>query len=343
MSTIIGNPIIAGSPLPSLNNPAVVGDVRYGKGFIDSQGDAQVGTVPDYVGQTDTGSVTPVDTGANGLYKSMIEGNVTEIVDNGLTALRTNAQYLNSSLIKVSLPNAVSVMSSSFNSCPKLTGIINLPLVTSNLQFVRSLQRTVVLNVGDIFRLYNESLCDHIWAPNCCTLSSGYQFYGYGHHLRTAQIDNCTALNFIASGGQNNNFAALVLRQSTLIPLSSTGLNRGTDFHFYVPSSLVNDYKTATNWVSYAQYFVGIDQDTTGTVGTTFTPTFTAQNIDHWDQVDLQSYSVGTVDSATGAITPTYDGRLLIRGLDSSNNVVHVTYLQIGTGFNEAQNLIDPV
>jgi hypothetical protein len=164
----------------------------------------------------------------------------------------------------------------------------------------------------------------------------------------TQRAANLKTLEFFSidtiSGGYSANgcpnFDTVILRQNTGVPLKSTGF--ASIVKFYVPKNLIGSfYSTATNWTTYynAGRVISIDEDTTATVGTAFTPTTTAQGIVSWDQVDLQSYSVGTVDTTTGTITPTHDGRLLIRGLDSNSDIVHVTYIQIGTGFDEEENL----
>jgi len=135
---------------------------------------------------------------------------------------------------------------------------------------------------------------------------------------------------------------ALIIRNSSATLRSGSALD-GTAIasgngYIYVPAADVSSYQARTNWATYANQIKGIDEDTTCNKGQTFTPT-TSATVDHWDQVDLQSYSVGNIDTATGAITPTHDGRLLIRGLDANDEIVHVTYLQIGTGFDEEANL----
>ena len=323
--------IPTGTPLPALTDPASASDILDGKEAIDGQGQVLTGTL-----------VPPVDTGANGLYKAMIEENVTEIVDEGLTVLRPYAQYGNTSLVTISLPNVLQVGANAFSSCNNLTGIIDFSSAAlAAAIFTNSLRLTVVIKAKTSAYLTNESKYIHGWFPNITDITGArYQIFSKNHVLKTLQCDNNSSINFTACNGQHNNFVALILRKQTMTNLSAVGTlaHSSTDFHIYVPAPLVNDYKTATNWTTYASLMVGIDEDTTGTVGTPFTPT-TSATVDHWDKIDLQSYSVGTVDTTNGSITPTHDGRLLIRGLDSSDNIVHVTYLQIGTGFDEEANL----
>lgn len=322
--------------LPPLTNPATDSEVVDGYEYYDDQGVAQTGSF-----------VPPVDTGANGLYKSMIAEDLTEIVDDGITQLRQYAQSYNTSLVKVSLPNLETTGIRCFLGCSNLTGIINVPKATLNqYMFIYGGRRTVVLYAKELlaYALAGDSINTityrHLWLPNEVIWSGSNMFDR--NSVTTVQADLVTSIN--ASGFAGGRITALILRNPNGTRLT-TSLNNISTRKIYVPKSLYSTfYATETNWVALynAGAIIPIDEDTTATVGTMFTPTATA-TVDHWDQVDLQSYSVGTVDTTTGAITPTHDGRLLIRGLDSSNNILHVTYLQIGTGFDEEQNLLENI
>ena len=342
---IIGNAIyLGGTPLPTLTNPAVAGDIRYGKQSIDGDGELLTGTIPDYEGETDTGSVIPVDTGADGLYKSMIEGNVTEIIDDTLMSIREDAQTNNTSLVKVSLPNVTSVGQNAFRGCSSITGVVDLRNASIRANaFYGALRRTVVLKIASNSQGIDYSKVVHLWIPDGYSRGANYEYYNMSNTKSIQYDDMKSSFSFVMCGGLTA-LKAFVVRKNTLISLAGAGLS-GYDssvFRFYVPSALLNDYKTATNWTAYASLMVGIDEDTMCAVSTTFIPTTSAVGIDHWDVVDLQSYTTySAFDSTIGAVTTNHDGRLLIRGLDSNGDIKHVTYLQIGTGFDEEANLAD--
>ena len=101
------------SPLDP-NDAAGASDILNGKKAYDDQGVEIDGTL-----------VPPVDTGANGLYKSMIEENVTEIVDDALTSIRSGNQYQNGNLVKLSIPNVTKIGAAAFYQC-NITGYIDL-------------------------------------------------------------------------------------------------------------------------------------------------------------------------------------------------------------------------
>ena len=161
------------------------------------------------------------------------------------------------------------------------------------------------------------------------------------------QFDSVSTIggNYFVSGSSIN---TIVIRTPTMCALTSA-LNAGNYVlggtgKIYVPYALISNYSTATNWVTNYNrgQIKAINQDATCSTGDTFTPTTTATGVDHWDVIALQSYTTySAFDSSTGAVTTSHDGRLLIRGRDANDEILHVTYLQIGTGFDEAQNLLE--
>lgn len=329
--------IPTGTPLPPLTDPASASDILDGKEAIDGQGQKLTGTL-----------VPPVDTGENGLYKAVMSNEATQFISDEITSLDGEyALAYRTNLVKVSLPNLETMGESCFRYCSNLTGIVNMPKATlEDMSFLHGGRRTIVLYVKELKSgalqgaTINTATYNHLWMPNEVKWyngATGRDMFSR-NAVSTVQIDNIPSISGKIFGGDK--ITALILRNPNGTTLAAALSNISTR-KIYVPKSLYSTfYATETNWVTL--YNAGgikpIDEDTTATVGTAFTPTTTA-TVDHWDQVDLQSYSVGTIDTTTGAITPTHDGRLLIRGLDSSDNIVHVTYLQIGTGFDEEANL----
>ena len=98
----------------------------------------------------------------------------------------------------------------------------------------------------------------HFDFPVCTTLGQ-YCFYGNAR-LETLKIpsvtsipanslNNCTKLKWIQIGGTSDRIVTVV---------SSAGLNTCSALTaIYVPDALVNDYKTASNWSSYANKIKG--------------------------------------------------------------------------------------
>lgn len=241
---------------------------------------------------------------------------------------------------------------------------INLPNVTQILHTIGTYVKTLVMeNLQTVVTrmFYNNTSLVNVWcpimagAPNArntgmqrhfsgCTkiehlYLSKWKYIGYDSFynntsLKSLTFDDLITLSNIGSAPLD----ALIIRNSSTTlsgttVISNTGIGTGNGY-IYVPSASISYYKTATNWSTFESKFIGIDEDTTVNVGTQFTPATTASGIVSFDKYDLQSYSTGSINTSTGAITPTYDGRCLIRGYDSNGNIVHVTYLQIGTGYS---------
>ena len=142
------------------------------------------------------------------------------------TSIKNNAFYGCTSLTTINFPVATSVGSSAFRNCKALT-TINFPVATS---------------------IENNTFYD-------CT------------SLTTINFPVATSVGNRAFYGCSE-LTALILRNSTICTLSNTnaftGCTKitGTGGYIYVPSSLVDAYKTATNWVTYASKFRALEDYT---------------------------------------------------------------------------------
>lgn len=342
--------------VPTMTNPAAVTDVVLGKEYIDGQGQKQTGDF-----------VPPVDTGANGLYKAILEGTAEgDVYNEEITTLREYALANCSELTSLSLPNVTSIEAYALQNCtnlksisfPKLktvgrewiancsslTGAIYLPeLRTFGINvFSGALSKTCVINfpktTSGLGYYLRSNKAQHIWSINNDSINGADSTT-----MLTLQMDNLSSMNSGTFQNSTSVTHTLVMRKNNVVTLAGTlkgQFETGKNGIVYVPADLVESYNT-TNWtVLYNEgRIIGINEDTTATVGIEFVPT-TSASITRWDKVDLQSYDVGTLDTASGAITPTHDGRLLIRGFDANDNIVHCTYLQIGTGFDEEANAL---
>jgi len=326
--------IPTGTPLPALTDPASASDILDGKEAIDGQGQVLTGTL-----------VPPVDTGANGLYKAMIQGEITSINDSTLTsaqnfaltgmqsvifkeATRARSPASVTALQTYIVPKLAAFETRMFSGCTNLKNVW-CPIATGAKGAGHTGNQRLFLSCSKIEHLY----------------LGGWEYIGYwafdgASSLKSLTFDNL--MTFSNQGGAPAIETLIIRKSDTTLQVKSalTGTKIASgEGYIYVPAADVSSYQARTNWTTYANQIVGIDEDTTCAVGQTFVPTTTATGIDHWDMVDLQSYSAGTVDTTNGSITPTHDGRLLIRGLDANDEIVHVTYLQIGTGFDEEANL----
>lgn len=165
-----------------------------------------------------------------------IDSNVTSIVGyacRGLSKLKT-----------VNLPNATSIGTYAFYYCTAMTSI-NAPKVTSlgTYAFYNSAIKSV-----------NFPLATSV--PTQC-------FYSCNSLIKA---DFGVASSIAASGFAYAELEALILRRTSAIctlanknALVDTPIEKGTGF-VYVPAALVDAYKSASNWSTFAAQFRAIEE-----------------------------------------------------------------------------------
>ena len=183
----------------------------------------------------------------------MIDGSVTAVSDADITYIRDHAFSDCSSLASVDLPAATEAGMNAFSECSSLASV-NLPLVTklgqSCFQYCESLTDAHFLKLASI--------------PNMC-------FYGCSH-LKKVKADvatsvfnafqNCTLLEVLdILGGSSwtfnanlgsTNLKSLVIRATDGVMSCGSSTYFNAQASIYVADSLVDAYKSATNWSDIA-------------------------------------------------------------------------------------------
>ena len=175
--------------------------------------------------------------GDEALIDSIIERNITEFMDNRLTRLSSYA----------------------FDGCKKLT-LVDCPEVTdAATASMRNCNALTSVNFPSLVTIGNYAL-----------MSCG---------LTTVDFPKLTSMGnyvFIWTGSK---LKAVILRSPTMCSLggvdsfTSTGISSGVGY-IYVPRDLLDTYKAATNWSTYAAQFRAledytVDGTTTGELDTT--------------------------------------------------------------------------
>lgn len=170
----------------------------------------------------------------------------TNVNGEGITFNHGYAFYGQKKLKRVSLPNVTNIPAYCFDSC--------LALVEVNISKVDT--------VGSRNCFNSCTSLEEITLPLLKTLTMA-NFNGCTK-LKKVDLPVCTAI----TGGQNFNncssLETLILRSTTMCTLSKTndftnsGIANGTGY-IYVPSALVDSYKSATNWSTYAEQFRAIE------------------------------------------------------------------------------------
>lgn len=155
---------------------------------------------------------------------AVIDGSIVETSGNA-ASIRAYAFYKCSTLTTADFPVATSLGSSAFYGCSKLT-TVNAPVAT---------------NIG------TYAFC------NCSTLTKVN--FTVATRIGGNAFDSCKALT------------ALILRSEVICTLSgisafySTPIYSGTGY-IYVPRALVDSYKAASNWSTYAAQFRALEDYT---------------------------------------------------------------------------------
>lgn len=218
----------------------------------------------------------------------LISGTLLEYASNNLTIIRDYAFYYNNTIKAISAPNVKSIAKYAFYKTTYLQ-TITIPSVTSIREqafynsAVREINVPVLTTLGDkafygcsLLTTFNAPLIETLGSnafQNCSKLqtvhipnikSISHYCFSSCSKLESIDLHNCTAINHYAFQSCNA-LASLILRSSTLCTLgvyvfsSTSPIALGTGY-IYVPSALLEDYKTATNWSDYASQFKTIEE-----------------------------------------------------------------------------------
>ena len=163
-----------------------------------------------------------------------------------------------SGLTEVSIPNATSIGTQSFQSCNKLTSV-SFPKATSigtyafySCSKLTSVSFPVATSIGDS-AFHSCSKLTSVSIPNATSID--YSAFQSCSGLTEVSFPVATSIGSGAFNGCRKLTTIYVgTNTSTVCTLSSTSAFTGCTnlTNIYVPASLVDSYKSATNWSSYA-------------------------------------------------------------------------------------------
>lgn len=159
---------------------------------------------------------------SNEIANSILDRTITELVSDEITYVGNYALSNCSNLTTVKLPNLSSTGQYSFQQCSRLA---------------------------------------EVYVPKLGAV--GYSAFYSCRGLKKIKIDVVTNFNTISM--RNSGIETLILTNENEISTSSninaftdTPIASGTGY-IYVPATLIEEYKTATNWVTYAEQFRAIE------------------------------------------------------------------------------------
>ena len=219
--------------------------------------------------------INTIDTlGDDAVFDSIINGTITEFKDDAVAKVGgytfancaalnsvslTNCEVIGeyafqycSDLTTANFPAATSVGKSAFNGCSKLTSV-NIPLATS----IGSSVFDECKKLTSVKFLLAKSVSSYAFFG--CTELTSAEFAAV-KSFGSSVFASCTALK------------TLILRNATRVTLSTTGAFTNTPItsgkgYIYVPSALIDSYKAAVNWSTFAKQFRKLEEWTVdGTV-----------------------------------------------------------------------------
>lgn len=176
---------------------------------------------------------------------------IKEIVNNEISYLPEYSLYNGGSLEKVKLDNLITMQGHNFGLC-------------TNLRYVKLDNLTSMGNIS-----FNNNALRNLILPNLRNASDMNMNFGVNYNMQNLIVpklssilsSNTTIYAFLidwagelGTSSKFSNLKILINRCSNIITLSSAA-RINTVEEIYVPQDLIESYKVATNWATYADKF----------------------------------------------------------------------------------------
>lgn len=185
-----------------------------------------------------------------GLY-DRLSGSLTELNDNNINLLSSYSLASNPTLKKVKLNNVINIKSNCFSQCTGLTNIY-LPQVLTISSYCfsgcSSLVNIILPNVTTLGQTYVFSDCSklkRIIIPKSLSSGGGGNFFNGCSNLILYETSGSIGCN-------TQNLEVLILRKQDQLQALSSVTFIANIKEIYVHQELLETYKTATNWSTYA-------------------------------------------------------------------------------------------
>ena len=178
------------------------------------------------------------------VLKSLISRNIVEYKDNIIMTIGQNAFSYCYYMTTVDLPNVETMGLSAFSNCAALISI-NIPKLKS------------VPTTG-----FNNTRFESISIPNVASINMN----GFNDCINLKKVDLYNINTIATSAFKNSALDTLIIRRDDSVPvLRSVNAFEGTpiingDGYIYVPASIVDSYKSATNWSTFAAQIRAIEE-----------------------------------------------------------------------------------
>ena len=177
------------------------------------------------------------------VFGSIVDGTITDFKDDALNSVASYTFRSCDKLSSIVLPSATSIGGNAFQHCSSLTSV-NLPSATS-------------IGKSAFTGCYNLASVD---LPKATSIENAV----FSGCTKLASVNFPVVISIGSSAFYQCSLTTLILRSETMCALantnafSSTPIASGTGY-IYVPEALVEEYKVATNWSTYANQFRAIE------------------------------------------------------------------------------------
>ena len=184
--------------------------------------------------------------GTDTRFADLVTDNLTSVNDDSITIVRANAFYGATALKTVTLPNVTKIGTNSFRECDSLESV-DLPKVDADIPTYAFQNSTALkhVNIPLVTRLQNRAFSG---CSGLEKLDLG-QITTVGNYVFT----DCASLTALIIRNANKAATLSAANSFTGTPIAS-----GTG-HIYVNSALLDNYKAANGWSTYAAQFRAIE------------------------------------------------------------------------------------
>ena len=175
----------------------------------------------------------------------VLMNNIEDFENSRITKLGKYAFAYKTNLKTASLPNLATSAERAFSNCDSMT-TLSVP------------------NMRGATQTYMCAYCSALTSADVKNASSisTYSFYGCSN-LAKVEFNRISSISSNSFNGCTK-LATLIIRNLTMATLGATSAFTGTKIagsggYIYVPSALIEDYKAATNWSTYASKFRAIE------------------------------------------------------------------------------------
>lgn len=178
------------------------------------------------------------------VLKSLISRRITEYRDNIIMEVGQNAFSYCYYITLVDLPNVETIGLSAFSNCAALASI-NIPKLKS------------VPTTG-----FNNTRFESISIPNVTSINMN----GFNDCINLKKVDLYNINKISTAAFKNSALDTLIIRREDAVPtLNSVNAFEGTpiingDGYIYVPTSMIDSYKSATNWATFGAQIRAIEE-----------------------------------------------------------------------------------